>query len=340
MKFSATIAVFAAAAFMGFSATAAEYPAPSPLQEGAQADVTAVARNGPLTIAFMPPASTLMFYQPIGAGVRSVAEEAGARVITLAPTDGADTFGQAGMIQDAISQGVDAIIITTHDENAAAPVLQRAVDAGVIVVLVNNDIPSFPTPIHAVVGYSQRAEMKKLGAWLSAQSDGDVINIGYLEGLPGYHNTERMEGFISGLDPEVTRVVQTLAGGWTVEGGNTAAMDILQANPEINAIITANDDMAMGVIAAERALGRDLLITGVDGQTPALEAVAAGQLSATLDVSPFLMGQIATRVVLDTAAGEFPGGFVSTPATIRDETNVLEILRTPEMLAPSPSKQY
>ncbi|NOZ31781.1 MAG: sugar ABC transporter substrate-binding protein [Alphaproteobacteria bacterium] len=340
MKFQTTIALAAAAAFTVSAALAAEYPDPTPLADGAQADVSAVVRDGPLTIAFMPPASTLMFYQPIGAGVRSVAEEAGARVITLAPTDGADTYGQAGMIQDVISQGVDAIIITTHDENAAAPVLKRAVEAGIIVVLVNNDIPSFPTPIHAVVGYSQRAEMAKLGVWLSAQADGEVINIGYLEGLPGYHNTERMEGFISGLDPDVTRVVQTLAGGWTVEGGNTAAMDILQANPEINAIITANDDMAMGVISAERALGRELIITGVDGQTPALEAVAAGDLTATLDVSPFLMGQVATRVVLDIASGKFAGGFVSTPAVIRDGDNILDILRTPEMLAPPPSKTY
>src|SRR6185295_1497572 len=112
-------------------------------------------------------ASTLNYYQPLGAGIRSIAKVAGASVIELAPQEGTDTYAQAGMIQDAISRGVDAIIITTHDEHAAAPVLKRAVDKGVVVVITNSDIRSFPTPIHAVVGYSQRKAMQGLGAYVS-----------------------------------------------------------------------------------------------------------------------------------------------------------------------------
>lgn len=84
-------------------------------------------KKGPIQIAFLPPASTQGIYQPIGAGIRTVAESSGAIVTEMAPQDGTDTYAQAGMIQDAISCGVDAIIITTPAEHAAAPILKRAV---------------------------------------------------------------------------------------------------------------------------------------------------------------------------------------------------------------------
>jgi ribose transport system substrate-binding protein len=297
----------------------------------APSDVTAG-----VEIAFLPPASTLNYYRPIRKGIDSVAAEANVAVLELAPQDGADTYAQAGMIQDAISRGVKAIIITTHDDQAAAPVLQKAVDAGIVVVIVNSDIPSFPTPIHAIVGYNQRASTEELGRYVS-----DLPRkVGILEGLPGYHNTERVEGFMTGIDAAKVEVLGQISGSWSVEGGNTAALDLLQAHSDIDTIIAANDDMAIGAGLAGMSLNRTLFITGLDGQTAALEAVAAQEIQATIDTSPYVMGQIAMQVALDAMAGKFEGGWVQTPAVIRDADNVLDILRTPDLLSPAPSKTY
>ena len=297
-------------------------------------------KKGPIQIAFLPPASTLNFYQPIGAGIRTVAKSGGAIVTELAPQDGTDTYAQAGMIQDAISRGVDAIIITTHDEHAAAPILKRAVDKKIVVVIANSDIRSFPTPIHAVVGYSQRKAMKQLGQYVTRLAASRILNVGIIEGLPGYHNTERMEGFLSGLDKAKVKVSGRLSGGWTVEGGNTASLDILQAHPQINALIAANDDMAIGASLAGKSLGKQLIVTGADGQTPALEAIADKTITATVDAAPYRMGEIAMQVALDALAGKFKGGWVETTTAIRDSSNVLEVLRKPEVLSPKPSKKY
>ena len=74
----------------------------------------------------------------------------------LAPQSGADIATQMKMLQDVTTQGVDAIILSTHDENAAAPLVKQAVDAGIAVVIVNSDIAAFPTPVNGVVGYPQR----------------------------------------------------------------------------------------------------------------------------------------------------------------------------------------
>lgn len=323
------------------NAFAAEYPTPLPLTEESQAPMPAAAADTTgFEVAFLPPASTLNYYRPIRKGIDSVAGPAGVTVIELAPQDGADTYAQAGMIQDAISRGVKAIIITTHDDQAAAPVLKKAVDAGIIVIIVNSDIPSFPTPVHAIVGYNQRASTEALGKYITGLATDKPLQVGILEGLPGYHTTQRIEGFLAGIDAAKVNVVGQLTGSWTVEGGNTATLDLLQAHPEIDTIIAANDDMAIGAIQAGLNANKKLLITGLDGQTAALEAVASGELTATIDTSPFAMGQIAMQVALDAVAGKFAGGWVQTPAIVRDADNVLDVLRTPEALSPAPSKTY
>jgi ribose transport system substrate-binding protein len=269
----------------------------------------------------MPPASTLNYYHPMREGVMDVARGAGVSVIELAPRDGADVYAQAGMIQDAMSRKVDAIIITTHDEAAVAPLLKRAVDKGIIVVITNSDIPSFPTPVHAVIGHSQRRSMRELGRYVSARAPPSGWDIGYLEGLPGYHNQERLEGFLSGIDGSRVRLVAKLSGRWSIDGGYRATSDLLQSNPEINAIIAANDDMAIGASLAARSLGKHLFITGVDGQQAALEAIARGEIAATVDSKPYAMGRTAMQTVIDLMARRSRGGHIETPAVIRDASN-------------------
>jgi ribose transport system substrate-binding protein len=332
----ATVAILTTLAALPAAAAGVEYPAPQPLLNASQALMPQPhADKHALRVAFLPPASTLSFYRPLGAGLRAVAKSSGSVITELAPQDSTDTYAQAGMIQDAISRGVDAIIITTHDEHAAAPVLKAAVAKGIVVIIANSDIRTFPTPIHAVVGYGQRKAMRQLGQYVTQLARGRVLSIGLVEGLPGYHNTERMEGFLSGIDRSKLVVVGRLSGSWTTEGGNTASLDILQAHPNINTLIAANDDMAIGANLAARSLGKRLLTTGADGQAPALEAVAAGELTATVDTEPYKMGEIAMQVALDSVSGKFKGGWVETATVIRDSSNVKEALQKQELTLPT-----
>ena len=259
----------------------------------------------------------------------------------LAPQSGADINGQMGMLQDVISQKVDAIIISTHDENAAAPLLKMAVNQGIVVVIVNSDIPHFPTAVDAVVGYSQRKGTYKIGQYALKMTGGKAMKVGVIEGQPGYHSTERCGGFLDAIKGSNFEVVTSLDGKWNVEGGNAAGMDELQAHPEIDLIFAANDYMIMGASMAAKALGRDnLILLGNDGDTACLEAIYEGRVTATVNTTPFVMGQIALQVTLNIFNKSFAGGFVETPTTIVDKTNVLSVLQHPETLYPKPSKKY
>jgi len=339
--FIAGLGVSALAMIAG-SAMAAEYGTPQPLKEGAQADIKALKNDGKIRIAYMPPATEFNYYIAIGEGIKAEAQAQGVETFMLAPQSGSDINGQMGMIQDVITQDVDAIILSTHDEGAAAPLVKQAVDKGIAVIIVNSDIANFPAPVHGVVGYSQRNGTHKIGDYLLKRLGDKPANIAVIEGLPGYHSTERCGGFLDAVKGKPNITIKTsIPGGWNVEGGNTAGMDLLQANPDVNVIFAANDYMIMGAAVAAKSLGKkDLLLLGNDGDTAALEEINAGTVGATVNTTPFVMGQIALTVAVDTLNGKFPGGFVETPTTIVDKENVLPVLQAADKLWPKPSKAY
>jgi ribose transport system substrate-binding protein len=329
-------------------AAPSDYSAPEPafdpvaLEEGAQAICGALGFSGDTAkIAYMPPATEFNYYQAIGAGIDALAADLGAETFMLAPQSGSDIEGQMGMIQDVLTQDVDAIILSTHDENAAAPLVEKAVEQGVAVIIVNSDIPNFPTPVHGVVGYSQRNGTHAEGEYIIEMFDGEA-KVGVLEGLPGYHSTERIGGYLDAFaDYPGMEVVATLPTEWNVETGNTAMMDMLQAHPEIEVVITANDYISIGAALAAEALDReDVAIFGNDGDTTGLEDIAAGKWDATVNTTPYLMGQVALQVTMDCLQGVYPGGWVETPTVIVDASNANDYLCHPENLFPAPSKEY
>lgn len=336
-----TLAIGLAA--MAVGAQAADYPEPVPLQEGAQAPIDAIKpKNEKFRVAYMPPATEFNYYIAIGEGIKAVAEEEGVDVFMLAPQSGADINGQMGMIQDVLTQDVDAIIFGTHDEFAAAPLLKQAVDQGMAVVMINSDIPNFPTPIHGVVGYSQRNGTHKLADWAIEKYGDEPLKVGVIEGQPGYHSTERVGGFLDGIKGnENFDVVVSIDGKWNVEGGNTAGMDILQSHPDLDMIFAANDYMIIGASLAAKALGRDdIVLLGNDGDTSGLEEIAAGKVTATVNTSPYLMGKAAMHATLDALEGTYPGGWIETPTSIEDKDGAMAVLQEPEKLYPKPSKDY
>jgi ribose transport system substrate-binding protein len=318
--------------------------APVPLSEGSQSTAPVAYKAGAkIKIAYMPPATEYPYYMAIGEGIKATAAKLGGiETFMLAPQSGADISGQMTMLQDVINMGdVDAIIFSPHDENASAPLIKKAVDMGIAVIIVNSDIMTYPTPINAVVGYGQRKGTTKLGEYAAKMVNG-TANVGVLEGLPGYHSTERIGGFLDAFSkyPDM-KIIASLPTEWNTETGNKAMMDMIQAHPEINLVVAANDYEAIGAAQAAEALGRqDILIFGNDGDTTGMEQIYAGKWVGTVNTTPFVMGEITLQVAMDVLNGKYPGGWTETPVTIVDKTNAIDFLCHPESLFPQPSKVY
>ncbi len=291
-------------------------------------------------IAYMPPVIN-PYYGAIEAGVKAHAKDLGVEVVTFSPSGDSDIAGQMKQLQDVATQGFDAVILSTHDENAAGPLVKRLDDAGIPVVIFNSDIANFPAPVAAVVGYAQRKATKALGDYIAKKFNGKA-NVGVLEGQAGYHSTERIGGFLDAFKPYPDmKIVSSLPTTWDADTANKATLDMMQAHPEINLIVAANDFEAIGAVAALKGLNRtDVEVYGNDGATEGLEEIAAGEMQGTSNTVPFTMGQITLQVTMDVLNGKYPGGYLETPAIQTYTADVARFLCHPETLSPPPSKTY
>jgi len=294
------------------------------------------------TIAYMPPGLEFPYYIGIGEGVKMAAKQYGYKSFMLGPQSGADYAKQAAMMRDVIQRGVDGIIFHTHNNAAVAPLVKQASSQGIAVVIVNQDIPTFPAPVNGTVGYKERKTDQKMGEYAVKLANGNA-KIGVIEGLPGYDSTERVGGFLDGIKgASGMDVVAKQPGGWDVQGGNKTAQDMLQAHPEINMIFAANDYMAEGALQAAKALHRnDIKILGSDGDTRALELINQGtQYKATMNTVPVQQGEVAMKVMKDCLNHNFKGSFVETPGNLVTKDNVLDVLKDYNELWPKPSHKY
>ncbi len=317
------------------------YTAPTALDAGSQAGLDTVTfKGGTPNIAYLPMGTEFNYHVALFEGLKTVP---GAKSFMLSPYSGSDQAAQIGMLQDVTARAdVDAIVLISFDEHSLAPLVKRAVEAGKLVLIVNSDIPNYPTPVHGVVGVKQRAANKALAKWAIDSVDGKARKVGVLDGEPSYLATERAGGFEDGIAGSAWKIVSRVNGGWSVDKGNTAAMDLLQAHPDIQVLFAANDYMAEGAALAARSLGRtDLTILGYDGDTAAIESIANNQgVTATTNTSPVEMGRAAGQFVIDLLNAKTEGGYVNGPTEIVTSKNALSILRHPSDLYPAPSKKY
>lgn len=321
-----------------------QYIEPQPLENGSQASFEHLQYTpGKIPkIAYLPPATEFNFYMAIGQGIKSVSARLGVDSFMLAPQNGSDINGQMSLMEEVIENKVDAIILSTLDDKKAVPLIKKAVDQGIVVIVVNSDLKNFPTPIHGIVGYKQRSGTKLVGEYAKKLVGNNTIEVGIIEGAPGYQSTERCGGFLEGIkDSPNLNAKASIDGEWNVEGGRVATLDLLKANPNIKMLFAANDYEIIGAQKAAEAMGRnDIIFLGNDGDTSCFEAIAENKITATVSADPFSTGETAIQVAVESLNKYFKGGFVEIPTKIVDKSNVMDYLKHPETLYPSPLKSY
>ncbi len=284
-----------------------------------QADVSLIKnKQNNIKVVYMPPASEYKYYRSIGRGIKDYANLNSVKYEILAPLID-NPNKQLELLTKVVNKNeVDIIIISTHNPSLISSTLKKAVEAGIVVIIVNSDVPQFETDIHAVVGYNQRLATAKMGKYLIKISDGKNYNIGVIEGSPGYHSTQRVTGFIETIEQtDNLKVVSSGNGGWNIEGGYNVAVKMLKNNPQIDVIFAANDYEILGAISAAKTLNRDdIIFLGNDGDSAALYKISTGELNATVNTAPINMGITAIQVGIDILSGKSQGGFVETPSFI------------------------
>ena len=199
-----------------------------------------------------------------------------------------DLAQQVALVEQMVASGSDAIVIAPADSKALAPALARAQQAGVVVVNIDNRLDvqvaaeaGLDAPF---VGPDNRDGARRVGEVLAERlAPGDQVAI--VGGIPTAFNAQqRQAGFEDAMNAADAEIVDVQSGGWEQAQANTVAAAMLREHPGLRALLCANDNMALGALAARRQSGRDdVLIVGFDNIDAVAELVAQGEILATAD---------------------------------------------------------
>lgn len=169
-----------------------------------------------------------------------------------------DVNVQISQIEGFINDGVDAIVLLPFDGGALTDVATQAMEAGIPVINVDREFSS-PFASRATVLGDNYGMGVSAGTYicerLGDNPDAVVAEIAGIDSLP--LTQDRSQGFADALEDCGLDVDNRVAADFTVQGGEQAAANLLQAAPQIDAIWNHDDDQGVGVLAAIENAGRD-----------------------------------------------------------------------------------
>jgi ribose transport system substrate-binding protein len=203
--------------------------------------------------------------------------------------DEQDVSRQIDLVEQMIAQRVAAIVIAPADSKALVAVCKRALDAGIPVINIDNKFDASVLADKGVnipfVGPDNRKGARLAGEYLAKRlKPGDKVAI--IEGVPNaFNGVQRRLGFEDAMKSSRIEIASSQSGYWETSPANQVASSIITEQPDLKAILCANDNMALGAVAALRAAGRskDVLVIGFDNISAVQQLIKDGQILATVD---------------------------------------------------------
>jgi inositol transport system substrate-binding protein len=233
--------------------------------------------------------------------LNQIKAEAEAQGVDIIESDGQNSAPkQTADIEAAIVQKVNAIVISPLDVNALAPAIEQAIQAGVPVVTIDRRVDG----VDGILAHVGADNVK--GGEAEAQAVVDAFPNGaklfHLQGQPGAGPAiDRNKGVHNVLDPlkDKYQIIFEQTGNFARDQGLAVTEAGLSANGKPDAIICANDDMALGALEACAARGfSDVKIYGFDALPEALVAVRDGKLAGTVEQFPGEQSRTAVKIAV------------------------------------------
>jgi ribose transport system substrate-binding protein len=242
------------------------------------------------------------FFVALRDGAQAEASHQGVQLITVDAQD--DPAKQIASVEDLIQKKVKVILLNPTDSDAVANVVKQATAAGIPVISLDRSVNGAEVVSHIasdnVAGGQLAGEflLEKLGG------QGKLIEI---EGVPGTSAArERGQGFHQAVDGKPgVQVVAKQPADFDRAKGMAVTENILQGNKDVQGLFAHNDEMALGARKAAEAAGlHNLMIVGFDATPDAVAAVLAGDLTATVQQKPELIGQYGVQTARKLIDGQ------------------------------------
>jgi ribose transport system substrate-binding protein len=236
--------------------------------------------------------------------------------------DELDVNAQATLVEQMIAQKADAIVLAPADSKALVAACKRAVDAGIAVVNIDNRLDAAVLAERGLripfVGPDNRKGARQVGEYLAGKlRRGDAVAI--VEGVPTTFNAQQRKlGFQDAIEPAGLKLVASQSGDWEMAKANQVASALLAEHPQLAAILCANDNMALGAVAARKAAGKEeaVRIVGFDNISAVADLVKAGKVVATADQHADQLAVFGIEYALEALEKKAPPADRETPVDL------------------------
>jgi simple sugar transport system substrate-binding protein len=273
-----------------------------------------------ITVGFVQIGAESLWRTAETLALRSEAEARGI-VLRITPTP-PEQESQIKALRGFIAQKVNALILAPVVETGWEAVLREAREAHIPVFLVDRGISVSEGGLWRTLVCSEFPEQGRMAAHWLAEKTGGKCNIAELQGpagsTPAYERHKGFEEVIVGEYSAMILVKSQPGDGSRAKGKELMESFLKAEGNKIQAVFAHSDEMAFGAIEAiENAglkPGKDVLVVSIDATKPALEAIIAGKLSASIECNTQL-----GPLVLDALEAAVAGAKVPYKILIKDE---------------------
>jgi ribose transport system substrate-binding protein len=262
---------------------------------------------------------TKNFNNPAYAAARMGADRAaallGAEVRHYVPETPDDPAQQSALVAQALATRPDAIVFTPVHATKVNEAIGSIHRAGVPVFGFVNRVPAGRCVSY--VGSSDARLAEDIAEFLFAhlRGQGDVAIV---EGPPdSVTSLERVAAFeATARRCAGIRIVARCSGNYLREPAHAAFAGLLREHARIDAVLAANDIMAIGVLDALDAADRRAVVVGVNAIPQAVQAIGAGRMLATADFNAMQMCFLATECAIRHGRGEAVPAEIELPVAL------------------------
>jgi len=252
------------------------------------------------------------FFIDMQNGAEKAAKELGVNILVQAAEREVDVEKQMQIIENLIQREASVICITPSGSKEIVPAIVKANEANIPVIIIDTRVDSevltesggkFVT----FIGSDNKEGGRIAGEFIAEKLNGNG-NIAILEGIPGHETGDaRLSGFYSSINNyDGINVVTSQTANWERDQGFNVFQNILQANPNIEAVFACNDMMALGAVEAISAAGRtgDIVVVGFDAIKDSRKAIIENRMSGSIAQHPEEMGRAAVENAVKVINGK------------------------------------
>lgn len=278
----------------------------------------ATADDAPVIAVFTKNA-TNPAYEAFRIAADKAAGAAGARIVHFVPKQPDNVDEQKAMVEQVLKDRPSVVVFIPVDDVAMVESVKRLNEARIPIVLVSNPLPgTFVTYVGAddfEIGYREaRYLFETMGG------RGRIVVIEGTAGAPT--NRERLRGYKRAFaEYPGIEVLASGVGNYQQADAKRVMAQFLREHPSIDAVLSANDSMALGALEALKDADRRAIVMGINGILPAVKQIEAGNMLASVDFNMFKIGCTATSAALRYLRHEPLPEKIMLPAEVIDKSN-------------------